>query len=187
MIEAHELEHFTLCFSGSFPDSPWYEKWASKLIKSITKSRWSHVSFVYPDQGHVMCQEATMPRARIKRLYSWLKAPRHEWEIWEINNVGLEKYIQILDELWQTYGPVEYGKWQLIFAVFSYIFRTKNLMTKGIVCSEYVMKGIEKTRYKGYLSGFYDKDTISPQDIYQMVKLLEKIGIAQMLEKVENA
>ena len=183
MIESKKLKSLTLCFSGSFNKNNFLKRFAMNLIKKITKSKWSHVSFVYPDKEIVMCQEATSPTVQRIPLYNWLKKNEHEWEIYEIDLVPKQSYIWMLDELWNEIGQMKYGFFQLFTAAFSYLFRTKNLISKGVVCSEYVMTGLEKTSLSGYLSKFYDKDTISLQDIYQMVKLLEIVGLAKLIEK----
>lgn len=186
MLKVSDLKYLTLCFSGSFKKKPWYSKLAMYLVKKITGSKWSHVCFVYPEGDTVMSQEATTPTVQRIPLYKWLKNTKHEWEIYEINNISLEESLQLLEDLWIEIGKEKYGIFQLVMAFFSYMLRTKNLVTKGVVCSEYVMKGLEKTLYKDYLSSFYDENTISPQDIYEMVILLESVGIAKRLEKVEH-
>jgi len=187
MIKDQVLKKSLIVFSRSYP-KVWYRKIVDWFILKLTKSRWTHVSFAFYDDNSkiYICQEATTPVVTRDNLFSWLMPPDEEYQIFSLN-WDFDSFKQVLDNVWQKDKEKPYGILQLITTIFSIIFRTKNFVKKGKVCSEEVLFTLlqEGSPFKKSFEGLnFDLNSVSPEDLYKQILFLEGFGLAKLEESI---
>lgn len=143
------MQKLTLAFARS-------NKILSKLVRFVTRSRWSHVAIVDIDKGVVIesiggkgVQET--PIASFESRYTKV-------EYTTIRHRTPNKVLEIARQ--------QLGKSYDIPWVFKYFFNRRGTNEKRFTCSELVIYCIEKGGRKIFRDKSYDR--VTPQDIYQL-------------------
>lgn len=185
MIKPKDCTSALICFSGRRPgQGKWWERLVATCIKKITKSKWTHVCFVFKNENDaVMVLEATDPKVQMVPLDEALAPHIHYRKIYRINLWDVKNFNDIIMLLWYRYRFEKYGFWQLLFTPLAMLFWSKNLATRGLVCSELVLEGLLLGRLKNLFEFYnFDGDKVSPQDLENVLFPLSFSGDVEIIE-----
>jgi hypothetical protein len=136
----------------------------AKLIRYVTKSKWSHCFVVLGEiNGVQIIGEAKAPHIRLMPI------TKIEDEIEIIELQDTENSELALLELLSLTGK-NYGYFQLVGFLWSKLFKKVNPFTDNYVCSEYVALFLKSA---GIFSEDIDENNITPQEIYERLKWKE--------------
>lgn len=140
----------------------------SKLIRFFSKSGWSHVFFVLDtkfDKDYLTAEACFHGGVKFDLFSKYTKDSNVECEVYELLNVKPEDIKAAL----KPFIGVHYGIGQIVGFLIAKLFRLKrNPITKGVVCSEFVLIGLREAFYNDFKH--LDADTVKPEDIYLLVK-----------------
>lgn len=141
-----------------------------RIIKYFTKSTWSHCFVTTGKMCHVpFLAEATFPRLRVAPI-EFYQDKDQKFELWDIKHIDEETKRAALEKLFGLIGT-KYGTGQLVTASIPVLLKkigikAGNPIGSGIVCSEFDMLFLTEI---GFDLSFLKKDTVTPQDIYNII------------------
>lgn len=153
-----------------------------KLIRAVTRSRWSHC-FIYIDDvlGEKSVIEASDLVQVVPFSRNYVKNPHEEFQLFEIVDAKADKILEALNFAYCTYSGASYGFLELPFFILRN-FLNKNPIHKGVICSELLI------RYIQLLDGDHaqamrslDAESSSVEDIYRIV-----ISRPDLFKRIDN-
>ena len=175
MIEETYKIGFCLAFQGSNSNI------LSQGIKLATGSKWSHCFFTCGDYMHTpVIYESADLRVYISPLRDYL-TPDSYIEFYQLSQMKIVEYMDMLEESWAEFGGQPYGVAQLFGNAYVRMNRIlgrdiDNPFKHGMGCSELIHKTFQLNSKNIFVRRKYFElmklekpDVVSPEDLYKIV------------------